>query len=381
MEENPKSSTNNNPHFYKMIMEHTLKQNKLWIPDRFVRKCGETLKESVFVKVSCGSKWKMKLKYYDQKFWLEEGWADFANYYNIKRGYMLMFRYDGNSEFYVVILDITTVEIDYPSAPSPAPLHFDAKRLLTPKKEVMDGDFDDSKKLLTPKKEVMDGDFVENFDEFSPCNETKMVLALPMPCSQPIPMIMQTSHNDQFQLAIVPQPDEYIGQNPIRSQKIPQNSQSRMREQIENSPRRGKTSRIPEHVKQLKGDEKLAALQMASGFRSTRPFFKVLMQPSLVYDNRLSFPSTFAKKYIPSTSCDVSLKVLEGRSWCVKYKFENYGGRAAARLRTGWNKFAKDNNLEVGDVCVFVLLEVINVVFEVVIFRLNGDSKIPISYM
>ena len=50
-----------------------------------------------------------------------------------------------------------------------------------------------------------------------------------------------------------------------------------------------------------------------------------------------------------------------------------------ARLACGWREFAHDNNLEVGDVCVFVLLEAKMVSFEVSIFRTNENSEPPDS--
>ncbi|POO02675.1 B3 DNA binding domain containing protein, partial [Trema orientale] len=102
-------------HFFTIIIEETLQQNKLRIPPKFVRKYGENLTNSVFVKLPCGSKWKMDLMEQDNKIWFEKGWPDFAKHYALKRGSLLIFRYEGNSEFHAVIFDASTVEIDYPS--------------------------------------------------------------------------------------------------------------------------------------------------------------------------------------------------------------------------------------------------------------------------
>ncbi|KAF4380720.1 hypothetical protein F8388_017074 [Cannabis sativa] len=365
------SQSPKNPHFYKIITEDNLQQNKIWIPYLFMKKCRKTSTETVYVKTASDNyKWKMKLQFYDGKFWLEEGWPEFAKHYNLKRGYTLTFRYDGNADFNVIIFDINTIEINYPSVP-------DTKEFLTPKKEVINGDevsssnnkmkkafalpcpmpirqakFNGEIEFVTPKKESMDAtDFVKIFDEF------------PQPRMQ----------SSEFQLVNVPQYDP----NPIMTEQLdilPKNNGKKIK----------KRSKIPEHVKQLKGHEKSLALQMADGFRSKRPFIKVVMQPSFVYENRMTLSNSFAKEYIKNTSCDVILKVLEGRSWYMHFKYEKNGKMSGkAMLRSGWNKFAKENNLKVGDVCVFVLLEGENdkIVFEVVILRLNGDSKIPISYL
>lgn len=63
----------------------------------------------------------------------------------------------------------------------------------------------------------------------------------------------------------------------------------------------------------------------------------------------------------------------------MKYNIKVCDRGIAARLQTGWNTFARDNNLKVGDVCVFVLLKGIPVSLEVIIFRFNGNRKPPMS--
>lgn len=48
---------------------------------------------------------------------LQEGWPEFSEHYTLKRGHLLVFRYEGNSVFNAVISDKSTVEIDYPPTP------------------------------------------------------------------------------------------------------------------------------------------------------------------------------------------------------------------------------------------------------------------------
>ena len=60
-------------------------------------------------------------------------------------------------------------------------------------------------------------------------------------------------------------------------------------------------------------------------------------------------------------------------------KFKEYHGTSIARFQGGWPAFARGNNLEVGDVCVFVLLKDMKLSFEVVIFRLSRSSPTPMS--
>ena len=66
----------------------------------------------------------------------------------------------------------------------------------------------------------------------------------------------------------------------------------------------------------------------------------------------------------------VVLSVPNGRSWFAELRMappesDNF----TARLCKGWHEFVKDNNLEVGDVCIFKLLDGTKVSFEVSIVR------------
>ncbi|PON54051.1 B3 DNA binding domain containing protein [Parasponia andersonii] len=321
------------PHFFKIILEDTLQDNKLQVPRKFLSKCGETLSTSVSIKLPCGSRWEMKLRKDDDKFWLDQGWPEFVKHYSIGRGHMLTFRYYGNSEFHAVIFDTSTVEIDYPSVP----FHFDESSI--------DG------KLREPKREVIDGDFVEMLDDFSPCHKAGLKMSLPL--SRP-PKRMKTSPTGK---SGSPARSGRHKSNPIRKRKF----------------------EILRRVRTLDRRERLAALQRTCGFGSELPFFKVVMQPYYVLGKFLSIPANFENIYLKNRSDNVILKVPNGeKTWPVKYVF-GVQKRTAPRFRRGWKAFAQDNNLKVGDVCVFILLKEIKFSFEVVIFRVGGSLEAPIS--
>ncbi|GMN63964.1 hypothetical protein TIFTF001_033019 [Ficus carica] len=46
-----------------------------------------------------------------------------------------------------------------------------------------------------------------------------------------------------------------------------------------------------------------------------------------------------------------------------------------AKFEYGWKAFARDSDLKVGDVCVFVLIKSIGISFDVAIFRENETEK------
>ncbi|KAF4390226.1 hypothetical protein F8388_019881 [Cannabis sativa] len=78
----------------------------------------------IVLKVPSGGAWEVKLTKFDDDdhLWLGEGWPEFARHHSIKCGYTLYFRYEGQSRFYVVIVNENGSEIDYPVNDSK---HFD----------------------------------------------------------------------------------------------------------------------------------------------------------------------------------------------------------------------------------------------------------------
>ncbi|XP_065617635.1 B3 domain-containing protein REM16 [Quercus suber] len=104
----------------------------------------------------------------------------------------------------------------------------------------------------------------------------------------------------------------------------------------------------------------------------------VVMQPSYVCPGHsLSISSSFAKKYMRKMSGEfVILRSFNGGTWSVKFSF--FEARTNAKFRQGWKKFARDNNLKVGDVCIFELINGVEVAFKVSIFRAANDIDCPL---
>lgn len=49
---------------------------------------------------------------------LQKGWPEFAACYSISIGHVILFKYEGNSQFHVTILDNSCTEIEYPMSAS-----------------------------------------------------------------------------------------------------------------------------------------------------------------------------------------------------------------------------------------------------------------------
>ena len=84
------------------------------IPKKFISKYGVDLSNMAFLTVPNGTKWKVKMTKRDGEVWFQNGWREFASCHALTLGHLLVFRYEGNSHFYVLIFDATATEINYP---------------------------------------------------------------------------------------------------------------------------------------------------------------------------------------------------------------------------------------------------------------------------
>ncbi|TMW82331.1 hypothetical protein EJD97_006228 [Solanum chilense] len=118
--------------------------------------------------------------------------------------------------------------------------------------------------------------------------------------------------------------------------------------------------------------EKALAYQRAKAtFKSKNPFFISFMHPSYISrsSNHLCIKLRFARTYIPENCSNIMLRVAGRGSWPVTYST----GKAQAKIGIGWGAFVLDNQLKVGDVCVFEVIKGTQIFMNVTIFRAAGS--------
>ncbi|XP_026396440.1 B3 domain-containing transcription factor VRN1-like [Papaver somniferum] len=109
------SSTSSSPlHFFKIILNHTIEYKRLEIPKEFLKKFGKELSDCATIEVPSGSVWPVGLTKRRGAISFEEGLKEFMEFYSISVGYFLVFRYEGDSTFHVLIFNISATEIEYP---------------------------------------------------------------------------------------------------------------------------------------------------------------------------------------------------------------------------------------------------------------------------
>ncbi|KAK7855989.1 b3 domain-containing transcription factor vrn1 [Quercus suber] len=108
----PVDLTTHFPHFFKIIMPQTLAEGKLRIPKKFISESGVDLANLAFLMIPNGTKWTVKLTKCDGEVCFQNGWFEFASCYALTMGHLLVFRYEGNSQFSVLIFNATTTKVD-----------------------------------------------------------------------------------------------------------------------------------------------------------------------------------------------------------------------------------------------------------------------------
>ncbi|KAI5319449.1 hypothetical protein L3X38_039157 [Prunus dulcis] len=287
------------PHFFKIILDDTSKNIRIKIPMKFVMKYGEHLSSPVHLKLPNGAEWEIELRRCNNGgVWFDKGWPEFSKFCSLDYGNWLVFGYEGNSNFHVLIFDRTSTEVEY--------------AITKPEMEETDYEEEDDNSI-----EILDG--------FPPCPR-KAREKSPLPCPQP-------------------------------------HKKMRTCEEDESDPSEVKDGVGSMHASTTSG--KAIALQRAIAFESVCPSFTVVMQPSYISYGPLTVPAGFAKRHLMKQPANAILKVSDGGTWSVKFSYP----KPKVRFLQGWRVFVRDNNLKLGDVCVFILIKDIKLSFEVVFFR------------
>ncbi|XP_040369495.1 B3 domain-containing protein LOC_Os12g40080 [Rosa chinensis] len=311
------------------------------VPNKFVMKYRKDLLNSVYLKLPSGSEWEVELTRCKDKIWFEKGWPEFSMFCSLDYGSFLVFQYEGNSHFHVCIFDMSATEIDYP--------------------------------ITMPKIEeaVEDDDLsIEILEDFQPSPKARMQSPLPCPPYKKMRTSLSSNANMNFDRENT-QPCDML-EKPITKEdshctKLEVKSVDDLSAEKDGRVTGGscgtQTFLIPT-CHQVLGSA--LALRRAYDFRTENPSFIVSMRPSDMQSS-LALPLKFAKRHlIKQPDSNINLQVLDGSTWSVEFK---YSEEEEARFQHGWMTFVKDNNLELGDVCVFVLIKDIKLLLRVVFFR------------
>ncbi|KAG4208204.1 hypothetical protein ERO13_A03G116300v2 [Gossypium hirsutum] len=99
-------------------------------------------------------------------------------------------------------------------------------------------------------------------------------------------------------------------------------------------------------------DEEKAARSFASRFPS---FVRIMRKFNISGSYTLKIPYKFSKEHLPYCKTQVVLRNLQGTCWTVN-SLPDSKGRAVHTFCGGWMAFVRDNEIKIGDICIFELV-------------------------
>ncbi|KAF7803593.1 B3 domain-containing transcription factor VRN1-like isoform X2 [Senna tora] len=354
------SGSSNPIHFFKIILKSSLQSIR--IPNKFTGRYGGGLPNPVFLKPPDGKEWRIYWTKHDNGFWLQNGWEEFASFYSLNMGHLVLFKYEGTSQFVVHIFDQSATEIEYPSH-----------------------DTLGQKDNLT---KISDENIVEVLDDMP--SSKKVGPKVPRSSPRPHKKMRTATHEDvekrtsnlqNFHVGVKSRSGQPQGTESQKStneelKACKQESEEDMggRTLTKNKCLNWEDERRMDSLTALK---KTRASKRARTFRSQNPSFRVVMRPSYVnYRFRLHLPLEFFKTYLQKKNNTARVKLLvEDGVWSVRYMSRRAGKQYVLELHYGWKKFVEDNDLKVGDVCLFELIQRTKpTTLQVTIFRASKGS-------
>ncbi|KAK1369035.1 hypothetical protein POM88_035127 [Heracleum sosnowskyi] len=410
--------------FFKIILNDVGCHTKLLFPKKFIRISGKYLKDSVSLNAPSGLEWSVEVKRQKGKVWLQNGWPDFANFYAIRFGYLLVFEYKGDSKFQVLIFDPSSVEIDYPLAGSDRSdfgISTQAKKRVL---EVDDSRSSDNvvracKKTRTESPSAETSSKLKQEKAKAACKVDKdraRALAYGFKSKNPffvhlmkeshivgggwpnvyIPKTFKDAHgnwenNDQLTLQVAGRSwvvfcnlnlrcnqcrisrgwtifarDNSLNVGDVCVFELINQSTKLFKVFISRAAK-GTDGAENERLPGVRNEaHRSRVLESVKAFKPEHPNFKVKVKDSYLYGGSITVPLEFINSHVTIDSCSVNLQLPDGRVWSVKC----YIRKKCAKFSAGWKNFSRENNLAEGDICGFELVK--ERLFNVVIFRVES---------
>ncbi|OMP02133.1 hypothetical protein COLO4_11317 [Corchorus olitorius] len=112
------TSSEQGPRYYtKVVHDSAIKYGLLRLPKIFGKDHGESLSDRVRLETPNGAVWPMEVIKLEDDYLLRNGWPEFLKFYSICQAHQLLFKYHGNSNLSVRVIDRSFREIKYPPKP------------------------------------------------------------------------------------------------------------------------------------------------------------------------------------------------------------------------------------------------------------------------
>ncbi|KAK4481488.1 hypothetical protein RD792_012388, partial [Penstemon davidsonii] len=303
---------------------------QLAIPTKFTNNLRDKLTGTIALRGPSGSIWEVGLLANGDTLLLKQGWTTFVEDHFLEENDILIFKYNGNSRFDVLIFDHENS------------CEREGSYFIKKCSHIESDCGSKRKRSIEKSSEETNNESSDDISEYHQAKKQRSVATRSTPSRR--------------------QPTRATSRGRRRTTKGRRGSSSAPRIELE-SRRRAIT---------LEEKERAQMLAVAAAVDDS---FIVVMRPSHVYKGFfMSIPSEWLKKHHLDKSLAVELRVNENK-WVAKYHYKGYGGG----LSGGWKKFVLANFLEEFDVCLFDLVsqKPDAIILDVKIFRVVEEVIPP----
>ncbi|KAG0548518.1 hypothetical protein BDA96_01G173400 [Sorghum bicolor] len=288
-------------------------QSRMTIPNKFARRFGDKIPGKIKLKACNGCSCTVVVTRYPDKLVLEAGWEAFVSTHDIRLCDFLVFRYNGNFQFEVLIFDPSCCVKESSNVSENICDHVPRRH-----KDLIDNssDFDtDHKPMQSPGSEEPTVNKMKDSNQCTKINISSSTCDLN--ASETGCADISSSEDDQE----ISSATKYIF-----------------------SP--------STHLTQM---QRMKVENRVQGVCSSIPIFGSVMTKCNITRSPcyLSFYRKYAHQYLPSENQILRLQ-RHGKVWKVLLRITK---RNSMWLSHGWKQFVGDNKLEIGDICLFELLK------------------------
>ncbi|PKA60953.1 B3 domain-containing protein [Apostasia shenzhenica] len=281
-------------HFLKLMYGNF--SNSMVIPKKFIYHFSGELLDAVELKVPSGDKWHVGLRKTNDGVALERGWKNFIEDHDIQENDTLLFKYDGISSFLVLMFD--------PSGCEKATAHCSKRR--------------------------------------NPLFDF---------CGTPPGKPSQHRANRNFPRCMSQALSPSSDNGTLRARKNAEDQHVRVGSVSRKTPANKKLVDRSNNKETLNGQESMATEGAES--QSDEVYSDIQFKSIDLIMSPKRIPLKFTEDYLPQTSKTAVLLLPEKtRLWPVQLIVQKFSFAFSA----GWKGFSEDNNLKVGDICLFELL-------------------------
>uniref|UniRef100_A0ACD6A3D5 Uncharacterized protein n=1 Tax=Avena sativa TaxID=4498 RepID=A0ACD6A3D5_AVESA len=350
-------------------------QHEMIIPEEFVRRLKGEIPGEIKLETRNGYSYTIGVCKNEKNFVLTVGWVQFVKNFDLQMGDSIILRYNGNSQFNLIIFDklgrekALSVVVD-------ALLHNEQERS-TEATETVNRSHGQHQSMQMQSTEAVD-----HFHPMQMQPSGKTVNRSPM---QPPPMkrqrrlrrdqssqVQETTLTSSFSVS---SGDSFSSEDGHGLHSVPgynyvvgkkTNLSSVQKKQLNDgyiATRRTKLTSVQEE--QVK--EKVQSMHT-----DTPIFVAVMCKINVVSPFVLTVPNFYAQKYLG----DEQSVVLQhgGETWKVRFCGRQRESLNDRRFESGWQKFVQDNNLKMGNICLFERLGNQRCTLKVHIIRVNDGS-------